>query len=98
MESLSEAGRKCLLGAKRDRHSDYMFFIERTLGWLTWSTQGERGHRKDVAELYRLGLVAEYHSPWSPPLYLTEKGMVAYHAMTEPNEKRSVEPATHFRG
>lgn len=73
MVELSEKAEKVLMSASH-RYGDGVRYINRTLGYKTWATKGERGARADIAELYRHGLIAEYWHPWSPPVYLTEKG------------------------
>ena len=55
---------------------DGTYLIERTLGYKTWATKGEKG-RHDIAPLYKAGLVSEWFHPWAPPLYLTDKGISA---------------------
>jgi len=51
-----------------------LYLMDRTLSYKTWATRGEIG-RHDIAPLYKEGLIAEWFSPWSPPLYLTEAGV-----------------------
>lgn len=69
---LSEAAERVLMSAdlRRDR-----WFINRTLGMKTWGTRGEAGARKDIAELYRHGLIKEWFSPLGPPVFLTPAGI-----------------------
>lgn len=55
-----------------------VWMINRTLGFQTWQTQGVKGKRADVAELYRLGLVKEWANPWCPPLFLTREGIAQF--------------------
>lgn len=75
MIELSDKAAQLLMSARCGDQLDWPeLLIERTLGYETWRTNGEKGRRKDVAELYRHGLIAEMHSPWSRPCYLTEKG------------------------
>lgn len=80
MIDLSDKAAAVLMSAKHDRdlNGSALYLINRTLGYKTWATAGKSGARAEIAELYRNGLVAEWFSPWSPPLYLTEKGLAEY--------------------
>jgi hypothetical protein len=51
-----------------------IWLIDRTLGYKTWASRGKTGARREIAELYRNGLIKELHSPWSSPCYLTPAG------------------------
>ena len=73
---IPEAAKHVLCRSYRNpRHCRPDFWwIDRTLGYETWRTNGEKG-RKDIAPLYRAGLVQEWFSPWSQPLFLTPAGV-----------------------
>ena len=75
MTELSERAVALLLSAKPVEYPNFAaWFIDRTLGWKTCLSGGQKWTRPDVAELYRAGLIAEWFSPGSPPCYLTSAG------------------------
>jgi len=81
---LSDQAKEVLLTAK---WSSDIYFIERQLGYETWRTKGEKGKRKDIAELYRNGLIAEWFTPWSRPCYVTPKGQKILHQLRDEAEE-----------
>lgn len=74
---LTDEAERLLMGAEQGGaglDGKPLWFIDRRLGFKTWESKGKAGTRPDVAELYRHGLIAEWFSPLSPPLFLTATG------------------------
>ena len=84
MVDLADKAKGVLLSAKWSDTWD-LYVIKRTLGYKTWATGGERGARRDIADLYKAGLIRELLSPWHGEVYLTEKGVRRFKEMSGEN-------------
>jgi hypothetical protein len=85
MVKLTKNAETALMKATKNHFG--FFEINRTLGYATWATKGEKGKRSDIAELYKKGLIVEWFNPWVPPCVLTKKGESAFFARQKPKQK-----------
>ena len=74
---LTDEAERLLMSAKLEiwgPNETATWLIYRRLGYKTWQSGGKTGARRDVAELYRHDLIAEWFNPWAPPVFLTQSG------------------------
>jgi len=88
---LSEKAKNTLMCAKFTKWgSRQLLVIERTLGWKTWFSNGEKWNRPDMGELFRAGLIDELITPSAPIVLVTDAGENIYRKLMGLETKQGI--------